>query len=155
MKRIVIVVIFLLQGCSLWSNDDMAKLEKLIEFNGFYFAFYTQQMWDGEIQFLIRFESYPPNKIESPLGVPEISEGSVLVKDFKHSGSISKAALEVQDGVVVFCGASSCEYIASAGSVLRPFVSPRDAQSMHILCGVVRPQFRTKCAYDGRSCCER
>jgi len=105
----------LLQGCDPWQNEEEANLKKSVELNGQFFGYYSQEMWDGTIQFLIESKLKPQETIKSPLGKPVISDESILVYDFMRSNYQGRISLEVKEGIVVFCSASGCKNITSKG----------------------------------------
>ena len=83
MRFVAILLVLALQGCNPWENEDEANLESFVELNGEYIGYYSQEMWDGTIQFLIKSKLKPENTIESPLGVPTVSKEFILANDFK------------------------------------------------------------------------
>jgi len=115
MKHLIILTLFILQGCNPWKNEEEAILKDVVELNDQFFGYYSQEMWDGTIQFLIMSDSKLKKTIESPLGKPLVNEGTILVNDFKQPNYQGNVSLEVKEGVVVFCSASGCKNIKNKG----------------------------------------
>lgn len=111
MKYLSIALMLLLLGCNPWQNEEEANLQQFVELDGEYFAYYTQEMWDGTIQFLIKLESKPEASISSPLGKLAVKEEAILINDFKQPNHSSKSSLRITDGLIVFCSSSGCKNI--------------------------------------------
>lgn len=115
MQYLIILTLFILQGCNPWQNEEKAILKDVVELNDQFFGYYSQEMWDGTIQFLIVSDSKLKKTIESPLGKPLVNEGTILVNDFKQPNYQGNVSLEIKKGVVVFCSASGCKNITNEG----------------------------------------
>ncbi|WP_157520074.1 hypothetical protein [Microbulbifer agarilyticus] len=115
MKYLVPLFLLLLQGCDPWQNDDEAILHSYVELNGKYYGYYSQQMWDGTNQFLIITEFEPVKYVKLSLGEPEILEGVVLARDFRHGSSLSEGSVSIENDTVVFCSAGGCQNITKPG----------------------------------------
>jgi len=109
MKYIILMLSIAISGCDLWKNDEVATLEQSIRNGSSYYSHYSQHMWDGTIQFLVKTDSTPLDKIDSPDGQLNIDDSAILVQDFMQSNYKEKASLSIKDGVIVFCSAIGCK----------------------------------------------
>jgi hypothetical protein len=89
-----------LLSCNPWENSQEAHRHGIIERNGYYYAYYTQSMWDAELEFVIKTKHKPLGTLKSPNGELSIERGETVYKSAVTTNNCEKRKFKEVNGKV-------------------------------------------------------
>jgi hypothetical protein len=108
---LILFSLIFLSACDPWKNSENAEMKDQVKLNGYYYSYYVQSMWDGNLEFIVKTEYNPSQSIKSPNGEIDLSKELVLHRSSADYRSFIEGQLRVENNIVKICRNSNCEII--------------------------------------------
>jgi hypothetical protein len=110
-KIVYFISLAVLVGC-FPSSEESASMESYVKFKETYYSYYTQDMWDARLEYVLRTNYKPRKSIKSVNAEINIDEDSIVYRngtDYKH---FTKKELKIENEKVKLCDQLGCEIVS-------------------------------------------
>ncbi|ROQ27359.1 hypothetical protein [Gallaecimonas pentaromativorans] len=110
-KIVYLIFLVVLVGC-FPSSEESASMESYVKFKESYYSYYTQDMWDARLEYVLRTKYKPRKSIKSLNAEINIDEDSIVYRngtDYKH---FTKKELKIENEQVKLCDQLGCEVVS-------------------------------------------